>query len=491
MKQKKLLQDLTEGNHATEISISSGKMPPNVVDFEKLVLGTTMIESTAISKVLKRLGTNTDVFYDPKHVEIFQAICYLHAKDQPIDLMTVIQELKRNEKLALAGGDKYVMELALAVSSSANLDYHLMVVLEKYLARMLINICANSIDFLYRDSADTFEILDKHISGINQIEEMIASQQETASSLELHKQLLEQQKQKIIPGIPSKHSSVEGKMRGWRNGNLVIIGGRPAMGKTTFVLDDVFHASKKGTPVAFFSLEMSAIELHSKMVSNETEIPGNAFRDMSLSDMEMQRVYETSTFDKLPFYIEDKIFDLNRILAKARLLKKEKNVQIIVIDYLQLIELPNSNGMNDNSKISVISRKLKLLAKELDVPVIVLSQLSRKVEERPGKRPQLADLRDSGAIEQDADVVGFLFRPEYYKIATWDNDPDGEETSTKNEAEFICAKFRGGSVFESRLKFRGDYSKFFDLHTDFGSYQNPVPLGNPSDAFEGEDEFKY
>lgn len=485
------MQDISAEILVKELTISSGKTPPNVVDFEKLVLGTVLIESHSISRVMKRLGTDADVFYDPRHQVIYEAMCFLQKKDQPIDLMTVIQELKRIEKIALAGGDYYVIELSMAISSSANLDYHLMMVLEKFLSRKMINICANTIGLLYRDSTDMFDVFSKHTEGVNMVEEIIAAQQETLSSLELHKQLIQQQREKVIPGIPSKHRSVEKEMHGWRNGNLVIIGGRPAMGKTTFVLDDVFHAAKTGVPVAFFSLEMSAIELHSKMVSNETEIPGNAFRDLNLSDMEMQRVFETNVFDNLPFYIEDKLFELNKILAKARLLKKEKGVKMIVIDYLQLIELPNSNGMNDNSKISVISRRLKLLAKELDLPVIVLSQLSRKVEERPSKRPMLSDLRDSGAIEQDADVVGFLYRPEYYKIATWDNDPDGEETSTKNEAEFICAKFRGGSVFESRLKFRGDFSKFYDKNTDFGSYQNRVPLGDPGSAFEEDDDFKY
>lgn len=491
-------QNTPDKNYLAEISLNDGKMPPNAIDFERLVLGTMLIEKTAIDRVKKRFAGKDEIFFDPKHQVIFKSMLDLQEKDFPVDLMTVIQELKRTEKLSNAGGDHYIIELTMGINSSAHLDFHLMVILQKFLARKMIANCAHAIDMLYRESTDIFEEIENHITSINEIEEIIVQQKQDATSLELHQSLIEQQKLKVVPGIASKHNGVENKLRGWRDGDMIVIAGRPAMGKTTFVLDDVFHAAKKGHAVGFFSLEMSASQLHTKMVSNETEIPGNAFRDMNLSDVEMQKLYETPTFDALPFHIVENTNNLNQILAKARLLKKEKGVKIIVIDYLQLIEINDAKGKNDNSIVSVISRKIKLLALELKIPVIVLSQLSRAVEQRPGKRPQLSDLRDSGAIEQDADVVGFLFRPEYYKISTWDNDPDGEESSTQNQAEFICAKFRNGAPFESRLNFRGDYSKFFDLGTDFGPYKNPVPLGNPTDAFEAakekiddDDDFKY
>lgn len=497
MTQSSKIKNPDKSTFLREMAISEGRIPPNAVDFERLVLGTILVEKNAIEKVKKRFAGNSEIFYDPKHQVIFKAIIDLQSKDFPVDIMTVIQELRRNEKLSNAGGDHYIIELTLGVSSSAHLDYHLMMVLQKFLARKMIAECAHTIDLLYRESTETLEEIENHIGKINEIEEIIAQQKEDPESIDLHKQLIEQQKLKVVPGISSKHNGVEKKLRGWRNGDMIVIAGRPAMGKTTFVLDDVFHAAKRGDAVGFFSLEMSAGQLHTKMVSNETEIPGNSFRDLNLSDNEMQRLYETPTFDKLPFHIVENTNNLNQILAKARLLKKEKNVKIIVIDYLQLIEINDSKGKNDNSIVSIISRKIKLLALELQIPIIVLSQLSRAVEQRPGKRPQLSDLRDSGAIEQDADVVGFLFRPEYYKIATWDNDPDGEESSTRNQAEFICSKFRNGSPFESRLNFRGDYSKFFDLGTDFGTYTNPVPIGNPADAFEKpniekiDDDFPY
>lgn len=480
-------------DYVRELSISEGKMPPNAIDFERLVLGALLIDGQAIDKVRKRFLDNSEIFYDPRHVVIFEAICFLNDKGQPVDLMTVIQELRRKEKLQQAGGDGYVIDLTMGISSSAHLDYHLMMVLQKFLARQMITYCAHTIDKLYRESTDVLEEIDAHVGNINLVEETIARQKEGRTTLELHKELIQMQKDKIIPGITSKHRAIEKHLNGWRNGNLIIIGARPAMGKTTFVLDDVFDIAKRGTPVGFFSLEMSAQELHQKMVSNDTDINGNALRDRTLSEMDMQRLYQTNTFDKLPFYIEDSVFDLNQILAKARLMHKEKGVQIIAVDYLQLIEIgTGSKGMNREQVISTVSRKLKQLAKELQIPIIALSQLSRQVEQRPGKRPMLSDLRESGAIEQDADIVAFLYRPEYYKIDTWDRDWDGaDDLPTKNEVEVIFAKFRGGGVFEERLKFRGDLSKFYDLNSDFGSYTNPVPFGNPSDAFRSDDDLEF
>lgn len=481
----------------TELSIHSGKMPPNAVDFERLVIAAILLEKSALDRVKKRFSNRDGIFYDPRHQSIFKAVLDLQEKDFPVDLLTVIQELKRTEKLSEAGGDHYIIEITMGVSSAAHLDYHLMIILQKFLARKLIASCSETIDKLYRESTDIFNEIDSHIEDINEIEEIIVQQKDSPTSLDLHQRLIKQQVEKIIPGVPSKHKSVDKKLNGWRNGNLIVIGARPAMGKTTFVLDDVFHMSKNGEPVGFFSLEMGADELHQKMVSNETEIPGNSLRDRTLGDLEMQKLYETPVFDRLPFYIEDSVFDLNQILAKARLMKKEKGVKIIVVDYLQLVEY-NSRGMNREQSISFISRKFKQLAKELDIPVIALSQLSRSVEQRPNKRPMLSDLRESGAIEQDADIVAFLYRPEYYKIEKWDREWDGDaELSTKNEVEVIFAKFRGGGVFEERLKFRGDFSKFYDLQTDFGAYSNPVPYGSPSDAFgdtnkiDDDEEFKF
>jgi replicative DNA helicase len=479
-------QNETPKDFTRELSISDGKMPPNAVDFEKIIIGTLLVDLKAYDMVIKRFGKNEDVFYDPRHREIFTAIKRIKEKDSPIDLMTVIQELKRTEKLNLAGGDRFIIDLSMGVSSSAHLEFHCITVLEKYLLRKIINISGKMIEEAYSETTDMFDLFAKLQNSVHEIEEEIASQQETATAQQLFVQVVEQQKEKIIPGVPCKNRDIQLRMNGWRNGSLVVIGARPAMGKTAFVLDEALGIAKQGSPVAFVSFEMSALELQERQMANELEINGNKFRDRNLTDYDWQRISECRTFENLPlFIIEGKSvgFDLYRTMAKLRLLKKEKGLKMIIWDYIQLTEVSGlDKGKNREQIISTISRKMKQLAQELDVPIVALSQLSRSVEQRPGKRPMLSDLRESGAIEQDADVVGFLFRPEYYKIERWDNDPEGAETDTKGQVELMVEKFRGGSVFTERMKFRGDYQKFFPIETDF-DYQNPIPLGNLNDAF--------
>lgn len=474
-------------------SHESGLVPPNNVEFEKLVIGTMLIDNRAIDVVRKRLSNKSEAFYDPKHVIIYNAILELLDNDQPVDMMTVILQLKKTEKLLSAGGDEYIIEITLGISSSANLEFHVMVVLEKYIARKLIGVCQNTIIKLQQDSSDTFKDFDFLVDNMNEIEELIASQEDEKSSAELHFELIEQQKQKVIPGVASKFPAIQTKTNGWRNGTFNILAARPGMGKTAFALDDAFAAARRGEPVAFVSLEMGALELHQRMVSNELEIPYDALDKRNLNENQISMMYQTRTFDKLPFYIVDNTSDMNKIFAKIRLLKKEKGIKLVVIDYLQLIDI-SIKGANREQQISTISRKCKRLARELDIPIIALSQLSRAVEQRPGKRPQNSDLRESGALEQDADTVNFLFRPEYYKIDTWDREWEGQtELPTKGEVEFIRSKFRGGAPFEERLKFRGDYQKFVNIGTDFGAYSNPVPFGDVASAFgtSSDDDLEF
>ncbi|OPC34604.1 replicative DNA helicase [Elizabethkingia miricola] len=469
-----------------------GLVPPNNIEFEKLVIGTMLIDNRAIDIVRKRLSNKSEAFYDPKHVIIYNAILELLDNDQPVDMMTVILQLKKTEKLLSAGGDEYVIEITLGISSSANLEFHVMVVLEKYIARKLIGVCQNTIVKLQQDSSDTFKDFDFLVDNMNEIEELVASQEDEKSSAELHFELIEQQKQKVIPGVASKFPAIQKKTNGWRNGTFNILAARPGMGKTAFALDDAFAAARRGEPVAFVSLEMGALELHQRMVSNELEIPYDALDKRNLNENQISMMYQTRTFDKLPFYIVDNTSDMNKIFAKIRLLKKEKGIKLVVIDYLQLIDI-SIKGANREQQISTISRKCKRLARELDIPIIALSQLSRAVEQRPGKRPQNSDLRESGALEQDADTVNFLFRPEYYKIDIWDREWDGQtELPTKGEVEFIRSKFRGGAPFEERLKFRGDYQKFVNIGTDFGAYSNPVPFGDIATAFgDSNDDLEF
>lgn len=469
------------------LSIHDGKMPPNAVDFEKLIIGALLIDKKAFDVCMKRIGKNASVFYDPRNVEIYSAITRINDNGNPIDMMTVIQELKRHDKLTAAGGDIFIINLTMGVSSSAHLDYHIMHVWNAYLSRKMINICGKLIEKAYDHSQSTPDVFAELQNHVYEIEEEIAAQQETPTAQTLFQQVIEQQKENLIPGVPCKNRDIQLRMNGWRNGTFNVIGARPAMGKTAFVLDEALGIAKQGNPVAFVSFEMSAVELQERQMANELQISGTKFRDRNLSDADWQKIYQCSTFENLPLYIiEGKTvsFDLNKTIAKLRLLKKEKGLKMIIWDYIQLTEVSGlDKGKNREQIISTISRKMKQLAQELDLPIIALSQLSRSVEQRPGKRPQLADLRESGAIEQDADLVAFLFRPEYYKINVWDNDPEGMETDTKGQVELMVEKFRGGSVFTERMRFRGDYQAFYPIEEEF-EYNNPVPLGSLQNAFD-------
>lgn len=474
MAQKETLSSLIHGNFARELSISEGKLPPNAVDFEKLVIGTFLIDKKGLDYSIDLL--QPDVFYDPRHQVIFSAILKLYEGNHPVDLMTVIQELKREEKLSLAGGDHYIIELTLGVSSSAHIEYHVRVILEKYILRSLINVSANVIDNSYKESTDVFELLDKAEQSFFEITNgTIKKGFDTANSLV--KQAIESitslRDKEGLSGIPSGFSALDKETGGWQNSDLIIIAARPAMGKTAFLLSMARNiAVEHNIPLALFSLEMASVQLITRMISSETGISSEKLRKGQMPEEDWQKLFaNVSALENAPLYIDEtpslSVFDFR---AKCRRLVMQHGVKIIMVDYLQLMTA-NSGGKgagNREQEIAMISRSLKAIAKELNVPVIALSQLSRSVENRPGKRPQLSDLRESGAIEQDADIVSFIFRPEYYKITQWDNDPPGEETPTENQAELIIAKHRNGATADVRLSFIKNLGKFADLEA-YGS----------------------
>lgn len=478
MAQKETLSSLIQGNFARELSISDGKMPPNAVDFEKLVIGTFLIDKKGLDYSIDLL--TPEVFYDPRHQTIFAAIVKLFEGNHPVDIMTVIQELKKEDKLNLAGGDHYIIELSLGVSSSAHIEYHVRVILEKYILRSLINVSANVIDTSYKESTDVFELLDKAEQSFFEITNgTIKKGFDTANSLV--KQAIDTIKglrdKEGLSGIPSGFKDVDKETGGWQNSDLIIIAARPAMGKTAFLLSMARNiAVQHKIPLALFSLEMASVQLITRMIASETGISSEKLRKGQMSDEEWERLFtNVSELENAPLYIDEtpslSVFDFR---AKCRRLVMQHGVKIIMVDYLQLMTANNGGkgAGNREQEIAMISRSLKAIAKELNVPVIALSQLSRTVETRPGKRPQLSDLRESGAIEQDADIVSFIFRPEYYKITTWDNDEPGAETGTENQAELIIAKHRNGATADVRLSFFKNIAKFADLDpfgTAFGS----------------------
>ncbi|MBW7675576.1 replicative DNA helicase [Chryseobacterium chendengshani] len=490
MAQKETLSSLTQGNFARELSIADGKMPPNAIDFERLVIGTFLIDKKGLDHSIDLL--TPEVFYDPRHAVIFEVILKLYEGNHPVDLMTVIQELKKTDKLSSAGGDHYIIELTMGVSSSAHIEYHVRVILEKYILRSLINVSANVIDTSYKESTDVFELLDKAEQSFFEITNgTIKKGFDTANSLV--KQAIDTIKslkdKEGISGVPSGFAGIDKETGGWQNSDLIIIAARPAMGKTAFLLSMARNiAVGHKIPMALFSLEMASVQLITRMIASETKISSEKLRKGQMSDEEWERLFSNvSELENAPLYIDEtpslSIFDFR---AKCRRLVMQHGVRIIMVDYLQLMTA-SSGGKgvgNREQEIAMISRSLKAIAKELNVPVIALSQLSRTVETRPGKRPQLSDLRESGAIEQDADIVSFIFRPEYYKIAVWDNDEEGQESSTENQAELIIAKHRNGATADVRLSFMKHFAKFGDLdpygNNDYGYPSAGAQSSEPS-----------
>ncbi|MFN1219650.1 replicative DNA helicase [Chryseobacterium kwangjuense] len=473
MAQKETLSSLTHGNFARELSIADGKMPPNAVDFERLVIGTFLIDKKGLDHSIDLL--TPEVFYDPRHQVIFSTILKLYEGNHPVDLMTIIQELKKEDKLNSAGGDHYIIDLTMGVSSSAHIEYHVRVILEKYILRSLINVSANVIDSSYKESTDVFELLDKAEQSFFEITNgTIKKGFDTANSLV--KQAIDTIKslkdKEGLSGVPSGFRDIDKETGGWQNSDLIIIAARPAMGKTAFLLSMARNiAVGHKIPMVLFSLEMASVQLITRMIASETKISSEKLRKGTLDDEEWQRLFSNvSELENAPLFIDEtpslSIFDFR---AKCRRLVMQHGVKLIMVDYLQLMTAGGGGkgAGNREQEISMISRSLKAIAKELNVPVIALSQLSRSVETRPGKRPQLSDLRESGAIEQDADIVSFIFRPEYYKISVWDNDEEGQETSTENQAELIIAKHRNGATADVRLSFLKHFAKFGDIEAAF------------------------
>jgi len=475
------------------VSFERGKIPPQALDLEEVVLGAMMIDKKGVDAVIDIL--HPYAFYKEAHQFVFEAIVKLFENTEPIDLLTVSSKLKSEGRLDKVGGDYYLVQLTQKVSSSAHIEYHARIILQKYIQRSLIKISTEIIEDSYDETQDVFDLLDTAESKLYDVTQgNIKKSTETAQSLVIQakKKIEEISNKDGLSGVPSGFSDVDKLTSGWQPSDLVIIAARPGMGKTALTLSMARNmAVAKNIPVAFFSLEMSSIQLITRLISSETGLSSEKLRTGNLEKFEWEQLnVKVSSLENAPLYIDDtpslSIFDLR---AKARRLSSQYGIKLIVIDYLQLMTAGGSNkNGNREQEISTISRNLKALAKELNVPVIALSQLSRAVETRGGsKRPILSDLRESGAIEQDADIVSFIYRPEYYKIDEWD---DEERTPSTGQAEFIVAKHRNGGLSNIRLKFISNLGKFenidnFDSPFEYQSKINQEnPKINPDQAFE-------
>lgn len=450
---------------AAPIDTSYGHLQPQAPDIEKVVLGALMIDKDAFTVVSEIVRPET--FYEPRHQKIFHAIRSLNIQEQPVDIMTVIEQLRKEGSLDDVGGPAYVVELSSRVASSAHIEYHSKILAQKFLARQLISFASKLETEAFDETVDVDELMQRAEGGLFELSQNNMKKDYSHIDpilMEAHKILLKASQNKGgLTGVPTGYNKLDEITSGWQASDLIIIAGRPAMGKTSFALSLAKNiAVDYQQPIAFFSLEMNSVQLVNRLISNVCQVPGSKLLNGQLTPDEWERLdTNLHKLEGAPVYIDDtpglSVFELR---TKARRLKKEHNISILMIDYLQLM---NASGMKFNSRqeeVSTISRSLKGLAKELDIPVIALSQLNRTVETRAGegidgKRPQLSDLRESGAIEQDADMVLFVHRPEYYHIYE-----DSNHNDLRGMAQIIIAKHRKGATGDVLLKFQGQYTKF-------------------------------
>lgn len=477
---------------ATPTNQIEGKLQPQAIELEQAVLGALLIDNESLSDAIDSL--QAEYFYVPKHQKIFEAIVNLFNNTKPVDILTVSEELKRLEYFENIGGLAYISELTNNVASSSNTEFHARIIAEKFIKRSLINISRRISTDAFDDAVDIFDLLNNAEAELFTVTEGTLRKSYDKMST-LIKGALEnietlRNKEDGLSGIPSGFTNLDRVTSGWQQSDLVICAARPGMGKTAFALTMARNiAVEHNTPIGFFSLEMSSEQLVNRLIASEAELGASKLRKGDLADHEMVQLHEKiKHLSEAPIFIDDTpaltIFELR---AKARRLVKNHAVKIIMIDYLQLMQAGGNSG-NREQEISTISRSLKGIAKELKIPVIALSQVNRGVESRTGvgsKRPMLSDLRESGAIEQDADIVTFIYRPEYYKIYEWDNGDD-----SRGQGELIIAKHRNGSLKNVRLKFIGEFAKFSDLdyfeESDFDNNDNNSSMISMSSSMNQE-----
>ncbi len=452
-----------------EVFQEHGKIPPQALDLEEAVLGAMMLEKDKLSAVIEIL--QPEVFYKTEHQLIFAAIQRLFGQVKAVDILTVTDELRKSGDLEAAGGAYYIAMLTNRVASSANIEFHTRIILQKHIQRELIRISSKVIKDAYEDTTDVFDLLDSAENNLFAVSET-SLRRSIRSMPALIKEAIDEiaagrSHEGHLRGVGSGFTEIDRITAGWQKSDLIILASRPGMGKTAFALTMARNVAvdfKKA--VAVFSLEMSAVQLVTRLIASETEISAEKLKRGNLEDYEWEQLNtRISTLIDAPLYIDDTpaltIFELR---AKARRLKTQHHIELIVLDYLQLMQGAPEHKGNREQEISMISRSLKGLAKELDIPIIALSQLSREVEKRTVKKPVLSDLRESGSIEQDADMVLFIYRPEYYKM-----DEDSYGSSTEGIAEITIAKNRNGATKDVKLKFIARFAKFADLEVDYSS----------------------
>lgn len=466
-----------------------GKLPPQAVDLEEAVLGAMLLESAAVNAAIDVLKSES--FYKEAHRRIFTVIAALFQKSEPIDILTVTQALRKSGDIDLVGGAYYVAQLTNRVASTANVEQHARIVAQKYIQRELIRVSSLIQREAYEDTTDVFELLDSAESQLFDVAEgNIRKSHENMGSL-VHEALkgidAARDNKDGVSGVPSGFTDLDRVTGGWQRSDMVVLAARPGMGKTAFVLSMARNmAVDYKVPVAVFSLEMAGVQLVQRLIASETGIAAEKLRKGTLSDDEYTMLHQRiGKLAEAPLFIDDtpglSIFELR---AKCRRLKAQHGIDMVIIDYLQLMTAGGEGkGGNREQEISQISRSIKSIAKELNVPIVALSQLSRSVETRGGdRRPILSDLRESGAIEQDADIVCFIYRAEYYGFTDPKDHPEGRDP--RGLGELIIAKHRNGALENIYLRFQGSLAKFSN-YDSFGDEPPGLTAIQRNESFLG------
>jgi len=486
-------------------NLHNGNLMPQAIDLEEVVIGAMMIDAKGVEEVMAIISTE-EVFYKETHKYIFIAIRSLFNAGNPIDLMTVSAELRKLGTLDLAGGDFNLLQLTQKISSSAHIEYHCHVLIQKFMARKTIMFSNQIIALAYNETTDIFELMNRWQKEFDKVMDFTNTGRSTMTfpnalqNLKKEVELLSANKNDVqLVGVDTGFKRLNKYTGGYRNQDLVIVAARPGMGKTSYVLKCAIENCKNNLGVGFISLEMSIEQLTARSVAIDTNFHLKQLLKTGFDKPEYFSTYSAhqDRMNNYPFFIDDSgKTDINDIVITAKLWLRKFNIKLLIIDYIQLMTDRSVKG-NREGEISSISRRLKRLAKELNIPVIALSQLSRAVETRgASKRPLLSDLRDSGAIEQDADIVQFIYRPDYYKIEMDPSNYDGELcelVSRGANTEIIIAKYRGGSTNTTLLQWIGDKTKFKDIddEKDVVSYidsTNDLPKIEPSDAFNSSED---
>ena len=443
-----------------DADLSSHKLPPQNIEAEESILGGILIENEAINRVTEIL--DPDDFYRDAHRKIFNALINLSERDEPADLITLTNELRKIDQLDSIGGASYLTSLIDSVPTAANIEYYAKIVKEKATLRKLIQTSTEIITQSYEDRGDVEMFLDEAERAIFEISEkrvrpsFYSIREIVKDSFTTIERLF--QKKELVTGVPSGFKELDRMTAGFQPSDLIIIAGRPSMGKTAFCLNIAEYAAiENKIPVAIFSLEMSKEQLVIRMLCSQAHVEGTRLRTGYLNESDWPKLtIAAGNLSEAPIYIDDTAaLSVLELRAKARRLKSERGLGMLIIDYLQLMK-GRARVENRQQEISEISRSLKALSKELNIPVIAVSQLSRKTEERTGNRPQLSDLRESGAIEQDADLIIFIYRDEIYNRA--------EDNPNRGKAEVIIGKQRNGPIGKIDLAFLDKFTTFKDLY---------------------------